>query len=307
VEILVPPASRSVHVPLRNGYILSPKTRPMGAGRALTGQRKDGTQFPVEISLSPFETGQGTLVTSIIRDITDLQRAQEQIRVRDEFISIASHELKTPLTSLKLQVQTMLRRLLQGKADVEDPMKLQKLLQLYSGQVDRLTRLVEDMLDISRISNGRLTLDKQDMDLKETVELVLERYREQLHMAQVVVRTDLRTGVRGHWDRMRMEQVITNLLTNVIKYAPGSPIDVRLHSSDQNAHLSIQDRGQGIPKEAQERIFNRFERATPKYGISGLGLGLYIVQHILGLHGGSIRVDSEPGQGATFTIELPFK
>jgi signal transduction histidine kinase len=229
---------------------------------------------------------------------------QEATRVRDEFISVASHELKTPLTSLKLQAQLHQRMIGKGQFDSTDRVK--RLLDLTTQQVDRLARLVEDMVDVSRVHKGKLTMQKSETDLGTLTGEVVDRLAPMAQEVGSTIRFTKAEGIVGFWDRYRLEQVITNLLTNAIRYSPGTPIWVEISHDKKSAKLSVRDEGPGIAPPDQERIFNRFERAVTGTSISGMGLGLYICKQIIESHGGRISVSSRVGQGATFTIDLPL-
>jgi signal transduction histidine kinase len=235
-----------------------------------------------------------------------LQKQVEATRMRDEFISIASHELKTPLTSLKLQAQISQRMLKAEGPEFFSFERVKKLVDTTDNQVDRLARLVEDMLDISRINTGKLTIRKSPVDLRELAQEIADRTLPQIASAGCTLTVDLEPEVVGHWDRYRIEQVIGNLMTNALRYASGKPIWLSVSREGANARLVVRDGGAGISPENQERIFQRFERAVSSGNISGLGLGLYICREILESHQGSIRVESEPGKGAAFIVELPL-
>ena len=245
-------------------------------------------------------------VVVAFQNVTELVRA---IRARDEFLSIASHELKTPLTSLMLQVQLRQQALAAGDAAFFAPAGLARMVASDVRQVERLTRLVEDMLDVSRISSGRFTLAIDDsVDLVAVVGDVVERSAAVLAAAGCRVTLDAPTRpVVGRWDRARLEQVLLNLLTNAMKYGRGRPIHCSVRATSQHASFAIRDEGIGIAPQDQARIFQVFERAIAANEVSGLGLGLYIARRIVEAHGGAIRVVSELGQGATFTIELPLE
>lgn len=244
------------------------------------------------------------------RDITerkrDEQALEEAVRARDEFLSIASHELKTPLTTMKLQVQSQLRRLERMRGQAPDADQLRRVFQVEARQIDRLVRLIEDMLDIARINTGRLEIVREQVDLCELVTDLVDRYAEQLDEAGCTLHLETCEPLVGWWDRFRLEQVAANLLTNAIRYGAGKPIHVSVRADDGNAVLEVRDEGIGIRPEDRERIFRQFERAVPATGISGLGLGLYIVQQIVELHGGRVSVESELGVGSTFTVVLPL-
>jgi len=244
------------------------------------------------------------------RDVSerkDHERAmQEAIRARDEFLSIASHELKTPLTSLKIQAQLRQRSLAKGDLREFQPEALAPSLESDNRQIERLTRLIDDMLDISRINTGKLSLQLERFDLCELAKDVLNRFAGQFEASGCAADFEASSPAWGNWDRFRIEQAFTNLLTNATRYGHGKPIHIRVRSEGGWAFLSVQDEGIGIPPQDQERIFQRFERAAPPTEHRGLGLGLYIVREILAMHGGSVRVASELGQGAEFTLGLPL-
>ena len=227
------------------------------------------------------------------------KREQEAVRVRDDFLSIASHELRTPLTPLRLQVQILRRLVVNGGALARD--KVSGSLDTLERQTERLARLVGDLLDVSRITAGKLTLHRERLDLAELAREVVERYAG-ASQSRIALQTEI---APGNWDRARLEQVATNLLANAIKYGQEKPIDVTVALRDQTALLVVRDRGIGIAPEDVERIFGRFERAASAASYGGLGLGLYIAQQIAAAHGGRIAVESAPEQGATFTVALP--
>ncbi len=239
-------------------------------------------------------------------DIDDQKKSQlelsKAVHVRDEFLSIASHELKTPLTSLKLQLEMQERRL--GNTKSESELKATKM---SSKQVDRIARLIDDMLDVSRITSGKMAIKVEECSLNEIVKEVDARLNAQAEAAKCKVTLNFIEEVRGYWDRFRLEQVVTNLYTNAIKYGQGGPVTILVNRKNDHAILSIKDKGLGISLENQSRIFGQFERAANKNEISGLGLGLYICQQIVELHKGSIRVESELGKGANFIVELPLQ
>ncbi len=239
-----------------------------------------------------------------MRELLSLQIKATQ--TRDDFISIASHELKTPLTALKLQTQLHKRH--QSRNPESFPEPIVQLVQSTDKQVDRLTRLVEDMLDVSRINSGKLVIQKTSFNLSDLVNEVIEQFMPQFNAAKCTVEKSLATDVIGNWDRYRIEQVVNNLITNAIRYSPGKRVRVSVVKKDETyAQISVQDEGTGIAIQDQERIFQRFERAVISSNISGLGLGLYICRQIMDSHQGSIQVQSNPGQGSIFTVELPIQ
>jgi len=228
--------------------------------------------------------------------------AEAAVRKRDEFLSIASHELRTPLTSLSLTLQSLGRALERGEVDVE---RAEQTVRRLRGQIGRLTALVDDLLDVSRLTEGRLPLSKATVDLVPLIDDVISRFA---HEASAAASTISRTGdgaAIGEWDRSRIDQVITNLLANAIKYGRGAPIAVAVRAEPERAVIEVRDGGIGIAEEDQRRIFERFERAASPRQFSGLGLGLWITRSIVEAHGGTIAVESAPGQGACFVVQLP--
>jgi len=223
--------------------------------------------------------------------------------VRDDFLSVASHELKTPITGVSLQVQSLLRAIGRGETPPLD--RLAPKLRSAGEQVHRLTALVDDLLDVSRLGSGRMHLEVGDVDLSSVVQEVAARFEDELKLAgcTLELHADAPVVVRG--DRTRLDQVTTNLLTNAIKYGRGAPIGVHVSTAGSDGLLVVRDRGIGIAPEAQARIFERFERAVDSKSISGFGLGLWIVRNLLTLMNGSISVESAVGQGATFIVRVP--
>jgi signal transduction histidine kinase len=243
----------------------------------------------------------GAVVAERRRDAEVLRAMRDElevaVRVRDEFLSMASHELKTPLTTLQLQTQALLNG--RGSASPE------KRLAAIDRQVVRITRLVHDMLGVSRIRAGRLELDLNDVDLVALLREALVTFEHEIERSHSSVTLEGEAEMVGRWDRTRLEQVVSNLLSNALKYGGGAPIVLSVAATDDGARLTVQDRGMGIRAADQERIFARFERAAEVRNIGGFGVGLWIVSEIVRAHRGSIRVVSEPGAGAAFIVELP--
>jgi PAS domain S-box-containing protein len=230
---------------------------------------------------------------------------QKAVNSRDEFLSIASHELKTPLTSLKLQWQMTQRAVQTKEGSAASPERLARTLAVSARQLDRLTSVIEDLLDVSRIEAGRMQYHFEPVDLAGLAAEVVERLSEQLKAAGCALTLAAAEGTTVVCDRFRIEQVLTNLLTNAAKYGAGGAVSVIVSPSSGGASITVTDRGMGIASESQSRIFDRFERAISHNNISGLGLGLYITRQIVESHRGSVRVRSAPGEGSTFTVDLP--
>lgn len=232
------------------------------------------------------------------------KEAKDAIKEREDFITIASHELKTPITSLKLQWEVATRTIHEGDKSI-DPAYVKKLSSTSNRQLNRLTRLVEDMLDIAHITSGRLAMDKKPVDLAEIVTEVNDRFFDQLRDLKIDLKVGLLKPSPVLADSFRMEQVITNLMTNAIRYGQKKPIEVSLGHEENFALFEIKDQGRGIPKPDQQRIFERFVRAINVNDTSGLGLGLFISQQIVEEHQGQLSVASE-SEGSTFILKLPL-
>ncbi len=227
--------------------------------------------------------------------------AQAAVVARDEFLSIASHELRTPLAALKLALQN-LRRMLGAAADAAG----RRSLEAGERQAGRLETLVAALLDVSRIQAGRLDLSLEEVDLSGLVRETVAQFEDQLALAGCAVSVREPGPVVGRWDRLRLGQVVVNLLSNAMKYGEGKPIEIAVEGDGQLARLAVRDHGIGLGPEAQRRIFQRYVRAVSSRNYGGLGLGLYIARRLAEAHGGTVGVRSEPGQGSTFTLELPL-
>jgi signal transduction histidine kinase len=236
----------------------------------------------------------------IIQD--QLDQLSQALKWRDDFLSIASHELKTPITSLRLQTQMITRSMQNSETNSLPTERLDKFFKTSNKQLDRLTRLIDDLLDTTRIRAGKLTVDPVEVNFSVHVIDILERFSDQLTQARCKLTLEVKDNITVHCDPFRAEQVIVNLLSNVIKYAEGQPLHVKLFQENDQAILKIQDFGPGIPPEKLDMIFERFKRGNKHEGISGLGLGLYIAKQVMDAHNGSILVESTPGNGSTFTI-----
>jgi len=273
---------------------------------------KDGSRFWGGVVIAPMHDTAGQLVGFVktTRDLTQsrqseeervrLAQAQEAVRLRDEFLSIASHELKTPLTALQLQ--------LRGARDRASPIDegvVQKI-DRATRVGDRLAQLIEALLDVSRIATGRLTLNVESCDLAEPVREVVERLGETASHAGCELSLTVPAAIPGQWDRLRIEQIAMNLISNAIKYAAGQPIDVSASREGAMAVLEVRDKGPGIPEDQLPRIFERFERASSTRHYGGMGLGLYVARQIAQAHGGTIVGANLPEGGARFTVRLPL-
>lgn len=283
--------------------------------------RKDGTRVPVLLGGAYLEKSRSQLV-SFFLDISERKRAEHDInkslqqemqarrdtekalQAREDFMSIAAHELRTPLTPLKLQ-NDALKVFLEKHASYPETDTLLKFLNITEQQIDRLIHLVDDLLDVTRIRTGRLKLYFEKVDLPGLVQDIVNRYQDSLIKNNIELKLSLQS-VQGFWDRLRIEQVVINLLTNAIKYGNGSQIQISVIDRNPFAEIIVQDYGLGIDEADKERIFNRFERATSIQHYGGFGLGLYITKQIVEAHKGHITVESTKGQGAKFIVKLPY-
>lgn len=299
--------------------------------------RKDGTKFWANMLITPVFDRNGVLIgfSKVTRNLTERKKSEDALRqayaeleqrvedrtkelsraktkaeravkARDQFFSIASHELKTPLTSLKLQVQLRKRAVMRGDISKFAPQRLLELCEDDEKQVGRLIFLVDNMFDISRLTSGTFELVLENFELSEILQDVCKRMSPLLKNAGVDCIVSAPTKVHGAWDRNRLEQVMMNLLANVVKYAPGAPVEMTLTVDSQKATISVRDHGKGVPKLEQDRIFQAFERIKGKADVTSLGLGLFIVRQIIEAHHGCIRIESELNQGTNFIIELPL-
>ncbi|RKH60441.1 ATP-binding protein [Corallococcus llansteffanensis] len=223
------------------------------------------------------------------------------VQLRDDFLAIAGHELRTPLTALQLQLHSLTGLV----RDVENP-RVKERLERAQGQAQRLGELTEELLDVVRLGAGRPQPVVEDCDLAELSREVVDRFAEAVTRSGCQLQVFAEEPARGRWERTRIEQVMTNLLSNALKYGAGQPVELWVKAGADRATLVVRDGGIGIPLEAQARIFDRFERAVSSSSFGGLGLGLWIARQVVEAHGGVIHVESEPGRGATFTVELPY-
>jgi signal transduction histidine kinase len=227
------------------------------------------------------------------------RKVQDALAARDEFLSIAAHEIRGPIAALRLAVQ--------GMQQLPPPPVALKMMTIIERQIRQLERLVDELLDVARIRTRQLHFAFGPVDLVEVTYDVVSRLATELSRSGSSLSTQAPRTLVGSWDRSRLEQIVTNLLSNAIKFGQGKPIDLRIDSDGRTATLAVRDHGIGIAAEAQQRIFAPFERAVSERHYGGLGLGLYIVHTVVDGLGGSIQLESELGAGATFTISLPLR
>lgn len=245
---------------------------------------------------------------ALLKQLQNTQNELEQaVRMRDDFMSIVAHEVRTPLNGLILETQLRKMHLARDNAAAFTLDKMHAMVDRDERQIKSLIRLIEDMLDVSRIRTGKLSIRPSRLDLVQLVKNLLQNFTPQVETAESSVTLTADQPVVGNWDEFRIEQVISNLLTNALRYGAKSPIDVRVYNHDGQARVEVQDRGIGISEENQQRIFQQFERVSAKAVVAGLGLGLFISEQIVAAHGGSITVESRIGEGALFRVCLPLQ
>jgi len=281
--------------------ILNPILRLTAAAQQVSTRRD------YSVRVTPPRGDELGLLTNTFNDMlsqieTQSRDLQQAVRLRDEFLSIASHELKTPLTPLQLQVQTLLRCASDAGGETMVPR-----VQVLDRQVRRLSKLVDDLLDISRITSRKLELQLEEVDLTALLQDVVERYQTEASRRGCQLRLSAPDRLVGQWDPSRLEQVLVNLISNALKYGAGKPIDITVKEEEGRALIVVEDQGIGVKPEDRERIFRRFERAVSERHYGGFGLGLWIVKEILGSLGGSVFVEDAPSQGARFVVTLPLE
>jgi PAS domain S-box-containing protein len=327
VEVLVPEHLRSGHIGHRARYVSQPVTRPMGADLKLEARRKDGSLFPVEISLSPTRSEAGIRVTAIVRDITDRKRIEDELRavqekyihelelrhreseqanqLKSEFLSNMSHELRSPLHTIIGFTELLAE-------ETEGPLneKQQRFINHIHRDSLHLLSLINDLLDLSKIEAGRLELRHEAFDIGAVIEEALSSVRPRATAKSVQIRANASIPTPVFADRLRLKQILHNLLTNAIKFTPdGGNVQVEAAVRASFAEISISDTGIGIPEDQQHAVFDKFYqvRTATQGGPEGTGLGLAIAKRLVEQHGGRMWLESEPGNGSCFTFTIPFE
>jgi signal transduction histidine kinase/DNA-binding response OmpR family regulator len=298
--------------PLDVGDLMPAEEETHMSGRRVVSMTSEGSVWLLaDAARLPALHDHPAVAVLSLRDVTELSRKEDLLRsalhVRDEFLSVASHELRTPITTLSLQTESAFRALAAAHSNgAGSEERLLHRLGTIRRQIVRLEQLVEALLDVSRLMEGRMQLTPEEVDLGAVATDTIEALSDTATHAGSSINLRCAAGVTGRWDRLRIGQVITNLVSNAIKFGGGHPIDVDVDvDAERAACLRVHDGGIGIPAEQRTRIFDRFERAPAERHYPGLGLGLWIAKQIVDASKGTISVESEVGVGSTFTVRLP--
>lgn len=228
------------------------------------------------------------------------------LKMRDDFISLVAHELRTPLNTLHIESQVRLLQLQRGDLTVFNKERLYSMVERDTRQINSMVRLINDMVDVSRVNSGNLSIRLEQIDLSQLVQRIVGDFAQQAQAAGGCLNVNIAEGIFGSWDDFRIEQIIVNLITNALRYGGCKPITVSLAIVADSVELQVQDKGNGIPVNEQQRIFEKFERLGNNQVREGLGMGLYIARQLAEAHGGSLTVSSNIGEGSCFTLRLPF-
>jgi PAS domain S-box-containing protein len=314
VETLVPDSFRPQHRQQRVRYHSHPSRRPMGIGMTLEGQRKDGSRFPVEISLSPVKSSEGVRVSAIIRDVTERQvytaaltaknqELERANRLKSEFLSGMSHELRTPLHTI-IGFTELLEEQTEGTLNEK---QLRFVRHIYRDS-QHLLALINDVLDLSKIESGRMELQREIFPLAEALEETVSSLRPRAEAKELVLHADCPADAELYADRLRMKQIFYNLLSNAIKFTPAhGKVSVDVSVGPSAIEICVADTGIGIPGSEHESVFDKFYQVGQRQagGQEGTGLGLAITKHLIEQHGGTIGLESWPGKGSRFTFTIP--
>jgi two-component system, LuxR family, sensor kinase FixL len=313
VDVLVPHGLRVQHRAHVAAYDAAPRRGPMRRGVELSGVKKDGSEFPAEITLSPVTEAGRRYAVAAVRDVSErkalerraelVRKMQDALNERNAFLSTAAHELRTPVAALQLRLDVLHRAANRSEA----PLPALHLANME--ELERLTRritiVVNSIIDVAHLRGGGIALRVEEVDLADAARRVIARLRGEITKSGSEVVLDAPAAVLGRWDGSRVDQMLSNLLANAIKFGEGKSIRVTVNGDEHRARLSVSDQGSGIAPEHRDRLFGPFETGESRQNLTGLGLGLYICGQIVDAHGGTIEVQSTPGSGSTFTVEFP--
>jgi PAS domain S-box-containing protein len=289
------------------------RTGPARGNVELIGNRE--RLVPAQLSVSRASLADVEVFCVVVTDLTEQRRQEElyraarlEIEARDRLFSVAAHELRNPLTVLELKAQLLATLLEESRAGA--PLSVENAAGIVArlrAQAARIGELVTKLLDVGSIGAGRMRLSREEIDLADVVRAVVDRSQDQIERSTSSLELALHP-VRGRWDRVRLEQVVENLVSNALKYGLGCPIRVFVEGGDEVARVGVEDEGRGIPEEARDRIFRPYERMgeAEADAVPGLGIGLFVTAEIVKAHGGSIRVEGRPNRGSRFVVELPL-
>lgn len=337
IEILIPGTTRDRHVKQRSAYQKDPHQRPMGQGLDLQGERKDGSTFPLEVSLNHFQVGDQRFVMGLVSDVTqrrsvelELQRtnadleervdtrtaelklAEKSVRealeaekelnaLKSRFVSMASHEFRTPLSTIMSSVDLIARY-----SDGPQRDKVERHVSKIRGKVRELTTMLNDFLSLDKLEQGMVRCTASELDVVHLCIELVEELRNLTKSGQEIIYNHEGTERNVMQDRQMLGHLLSNLVSNAIKYSPENKrIELTTSVANRVLQITVSDEGMGIPLEDQQHLFERFFRASNAFTVQGTGLGLNIVRKYLDLMGGTIHFTSEPGKGSVFTAQLP--
>jgi len=266
-------------------------------------RQRNETQRQIQ-ALEKSRQEQEVLLQELKTTQCELRRA---LQMRDDFMSMVAHELRTPLNTLFLETQLRMMQLNRGQAGIFDATYLQDMVARDKRQIESMVRLIDDMMDVSRIRSNRLSIRPGQVELSALLARVVGDLSNQAAAAGNTITLYAEQPVSGFWDEFRIEQVLINLLTNALRYGGGKPVTVSVSPLPDGVRIAVQDQGMGISALDHQRIFDQFERVASSDGSGGLGLGLYITRQLVEAHGGTISVQSQQGEGSVFTVTLPLK